>query len=301
MRLLAILVVILAVLAGSAFWLLTVPRPLTAADLPDHEPDIENGALIFAAAGCASCHATEGQDDRTLLGGGHRLDTPFGVFVGPNISTDPDVGIGGWSMLDFANAMVRGVSPEGRHYYPAFPYTSYARMRLEDVMDLKAYLDTLPAVATPSEPHELAFPYSVRRGLGLWKWRYLPEPGPALVADDSEMLARGRYLVEGPAHCGECHSPRDRFGGLVDGLAFAGAPAAAGRGWVPNLTPHPDGLEDWTEDDIAFALETGFTPDFDVLGSTMADVVRNTEQLPASDRAAMAAYLKSLPPLPDAR
>ncbi|MEO1198739.1 MAG: cytochrome c [Pseudomonadota bacterium] len=300
MRLIVVLLALIA-FGGGVFWVLTAPDTLTAEALPEHEPDVDNGRYMFFAGGCASCHAAEDQDDPLVLGGGHRLETPFGTFVAPNISSDPDQGIGGWSMIAFVNAMVRGVSPNGAHYYPAFPYTSYARMRLEDVMDLKAFLDTVPTDATPSEPHELSFPYSVRRGLGLWKMRYLPELGPVLVENDAPEVARGRYLADGPSHCAECHTPRDVFGGLRPGLAYAGAVAAEGEGWVPNITPHPDGIEDWSTGDIAFALETGFTPDFDVLGSTMAAVVRNMAELTPEDREAIAAYLAALPPLPDAR
>ena len=112
------------------------------------------------------------------------------------------------------------------------------------------------------------------------------------------MLNRGAYLVEGPGHCAECHSPRDIFGGLIPGRRFAGGVDAEGKGWVPNITPHADGLAKWSEKDIAYLLETGTTPDYDSVGSTMADVAANTAKLSPEDRAAMAAYLKSLPPRP---
>jgi mono/diheme cytochrome c family protein len=253
---------------------------------------------MFAIGGCASCHATPGQDDKTRLGGGLALPSPFGVFKVPNISSHETVGIGRWSERDFANAMLKGTGPAGEHLYPAFPYTSYQRMRLDDVRDLFAYLKTLPAVATPSAPHELPFPFNQRRGLGLWKLLYLdgrpfaPDPGK------SAELNRGAYLVEGPGHCAECHSPRTILGGIDETRRFAGAPNPDGKGWVPNITPHADGLAAWSEKDIAYLLESGFTPELDSVGSNMAEVVANTAKLSPADRAAMAAYLKSLPPRP---
>ena len=169
-------------------------------------------------------------------------------------------------------------------------------MTLDDVRDLFAFLKTLPADATPSAPHALAFPFNVRRGVGLWKLAYLDgrtfAPDPARSAD----LERGAYLVEGPGHCAECHSPRDIFGGIVAERRFAGGPDAEGKGWVPNITPHADGLPDWSVKDMAFFLESGFAPDGASVGDTMSDVIANTAKLSAQDRAAMAAYLRSLPP-----
>ena len=261
---------------------------------------MDNGRLMFFAGGCASCHAAPGSDDKLALAGGVRLESPFGAFIGPNISPHREDGIGGWSDLDFLNAMLRGVSPEGGHYYPAFPYTSYQRMRVTDLLDLKAFLDTLQPVAGRAPDHEVGFPFNIRRGLGLWKRLYLD--GEPFVADPaaSDQVNRGAYLSEGPGHCGECHTPRDAIGGLDRSNWFAGAPNPEGKGIIPNITPHAQGLESWSEGDIAYALESGFTPDYDSLGGTMGKVISNTAQLSAEDRAAIAAYLKSLPALPDA-
>jgi mono/diheme cytochrome c family protein len=283
----------LALIGAGAFWLLTVPRVLSAADLPDHDPDLANGEYMFYAGGCAGCHAKPGAGDPLNLAGGLALASPFGTFHVPNISPDPETGIGGWSTLDLVNAMQRGVSPSDHHLYPAFPYTSYQRMRVEDVIDLKAFLDTLQPVSNAVPPHELPFPFNIRRGLGLWKLLYLDgkhfEPDPAV----DEAINRGAYLVQGPGHCGECHTPRDVFGGLQRGKWLSGAPAPDGKGKVPDITSA--GLKDWSASDVAYALETGFTPDFDSLGSSMAEVVRNTAHLTAADREAIAAYLKSVP------
>lgn len=290
------------VLALAGGWWLSAPQTIDPSALPSHSADLANGERMFLAGGCASCHAAPGAqgEARLVLAGGLGLESPFGTFYAPNLSSGNE-GIGDWSDIDFANAMVRGVSPDGAHYYPAFPYTSYQRMRVPDLLDLKAYLDTLPPDSTPSREHEVGFPFNVRRGLGLWKLLYLD--GDPLVPDPSwsEQQALGAYLVEGPGHCQECHTPRDRFGGLIDERAFAGAANLEGEGFNPNITPHPDGLASWTAGDIAFVLESGFTPQFDSLGGSMGSVITNFSQLSASDREAVAAYLLSLEPLPTQR
>lgn len=291
----------LAIGAAALGWFLTAPRPLQAADLPDHQADTANGERIFYAGGCSSCHAApEAKGDAKLsLGGGLALATDFGTFRVPNISPDPQTGIGGWSTLDFVNAVMRGVAPGGAHYYPAFPYPSYVRMRVEDVIDLKGFLDTLPPVANQVAGHELGFPYSFRRGIGLWKRLYLSSRPVLSLANADEQLRRGQYLVEGPGHCGECHTPHDAMGGLKTAQWLAGAPNPEGRGIIPNITPDPEGLS-WSAEEIAETLKSGFTPDFDTLGGRMAAVQDNLSHLPESDLLAIGAYLKAVPPLPDA-
>ena len=283
-------------------WWLTRPQSVTATDLPYHEPDIAAGERLFWAGGCASCHASpvDGKrakgEDKLLLGGGQELDTPYGVFRVPNISSHPVHGIGAWTPVDFVNAMQRGVSPDGRHYYPSFPYTSYARMPAEDVLDLKAFLDTLPPVAGRVEGHSLGFPWSIRRGIGLWKRRYL-DTEPLTLPASATLAERGRLLVEGAGHCGGCHTPRDRFGGLVRERWLAGAPNPEGKGRVPNITPGGENISGWSAADIAYYLESGFTPEFDTVGGSMVAVQENTARLSDEDRAAIAAYLKALPPI----
>ena len=284
-----------------AGWWLTHPQALSARDLPDYEPDPAAGEAVFWAGGCASCHATpvDGKrasgDAKLRLGGGEELDTPYGIFRVPNISPHPADGIGGWSMLEFVNAMQKGVSPDGRHYYPSFPYTSYARMPIDDVMDLKAYLDTLPAVDGEISGHELSFPWTVRRGIGLWKRRYLADAAVVAVEGADPDVLRGQALVEGAGHCGECHTPRDRFGGLQADRWLAGAPAAEGGGRVPNITSAAKTLSGWSAADISYYLESGFTPEFDTVGGTMVAVQENMAMLSKADRDAIAAYLKSIP------
>lgn len=301
-RKLAIVVAVLIVAGLAAFWFLTAPRTLAAADIPPHTPDLANGERMFWAGGCESCHAADGAtgDDRFLLGGGLALNTPFGVFHAPNISPDPDNGIGAWSDLDFVTAMKFGVGPGGQHLYPAFPYTSYQRMRVEDILDLKAFLDTLPPVTDANQPHELPFPFGISRGLGLWQRMYVDgrtfEPDPAA----SDVVNRGAYLVTGPGHCGECHTPRGFDGALQNALALTGGPAPEGTGTIPSITPHESGIGSWSESDIVNFLETGFTPDFDSAGGQMAAVIANMAMLPREDVEAIAAYLKTVAPLPEA-
>jgi mono/diheme cytochrome c family protein len=262
--------------------------------------DAGRGERIFWAGGCASCHAGPGAEGDALLqlAGGRELETQFGTFVPPNISSDRRDGIGGWSVEDFANAMMRGVAPDGNHLYPSFPYTSYARMEPSDVADLFAYIQTLPPVSGNAAGHRLSFPYGIRRGIGLWKLLYLDaEPVVALQPDASPELALGRYLVEGPGHCGECHTPRDFAGGTDASRWLSGAVAAErGEGIVPNITPDPAGIAEWSAADIANYLETGFTPDFDTVGGSMVEVQRNMSRLRPEDREAIAAYLKAVPP-----
>jgi mono/diheme cytochrome c family protein len=295
----AVALVAIAALGGGAFWIVTMPSRLDAAVLASlPQGDAGRGERIFHAAGCASCHgaAQAEADDRPQLTGGLELRTPFGTFIAPNISTDPEDGIGGWTVQDFANAVMRGVSPDGRHYYPAFPYTSYARMKPDDVADLFAFMGTLPPVKGKAAQHRLAFPFNVRRGIGAWKLLNL-DPDPLVtLADAPEAARQGQYLVEGPGHCGECHTPRDFMGGTIRSRWLAGAPAAAGDGNVPNITSGEGGIGDWSESDIAYYLESGFTPDFDSVGGEMVKVQQNMAKLSPEDRAAIAAYLKAVPP-----
>ncbi len=290
-----IVIVALAVAGLAAFWFLTRPAVIRDSDLAPRTADAANGRLMFFAGGCASCHATPDQDDRLRLGGGRALKSPFGTFYVPNISPDKADGIGGWSEAQFVTAMLKGTSPAGTHDYPAFPYTSYQRMRLDDVRDLYAFMQTLAPVSGRVRAHDLPFPFTIRRGLGLWKLLYLDgepfRPDPARSAEWN----RGAYLVNAPGHCAECHSPRDVFGGIKPAQRFAGGPNPEGEGWVPNITQAR--LKDWSEGDFVDVLTSGLLPDGDSVGGAMAAVVRNTAQLPDADRKAIAVYLKSLPPV----
>jgi len=295
LRKIVVFVVALAILGLAAFWYLTTPQTVSASALPPHTPNLDNGKTMFNAGGCTSCHATPKQEDRTRLGGGLGLKSPFGTFYVPNISPDAKDGIGAWNEAQFVTAMVKGTSPDGAHYYPAFPYASYQRMDVGDLRDLFTYLKTLPAVAGRVRDHDLPFPFNIRRTLGGWKLLFLDgmpfQPDPS----QSAQWNRGASLVNGPGHCAECHSPRNALGGIVERQRFAGGPNPDGEGWVPNVTQK--GLGGWSVKDIAYLLESGQTPDGDSVGSTMTRVVRNTGQLSDADRLAMATYLKSLAPV----
>jgi mono/diheme cytochrome c family protein len=285
----------LPALGAVIFWIVTMPATIPASAMGPRTADLANGKEMFYAGGCASCHATPAQEDKTRLGGGLGLKSPYGTFYVPNISPDPNDGIGKWTEAEFASAMLRGTSPDGRHYFPAFPYTSYQRMRMEDVRDLFAYLKTLAPMSGKIRDHDVAFPYNARRTLGGWKFLFVDgkpfQPDPA----QSPAWNRGAYLVNGPGHCAECHSPRNALGAIVTSQRFAGGPNPEGEGWVPNITQQ--GLKDYSESDIAYLLETGNTPEGDSVGGAMTPVIRNTSQLTPEDRAAMAAYIKSLPPV----
>ena len=286
----------LAVLGAGAFWGLTRPSTLPAAAFDGLTGDAARGQTVFWATGCASCHmaADATGDAQLVLAGGQRFSSDFGTFIAPNISPDPAQGIGGWDLPAFANAITRGVSPEGAHYYPALPYGAYANMELQDVADLKSFMDTLPASGTASLPHEVSFPFTLRRGLGLWKRMFL-QTGWVIDGDLTDLQTRGRYITEAMAHCGECHTPRNLLGGLKRDQWLAGAADPSGKGKIPNITP---GVLKWSEAEIVDYLTTGFTPEYDPVGGSMAHVVENMARLPETDRQAVAAYLKRVPAVP---
>lgn len=284
----------------AVFYWLTIPEPLAASQLPaDHTPDAKNGEYLFHASGCGSCHLVPGTKDKTRLAGGVELKTPFGTFVAPNISPHPTDGIGGWSQIDFVNAVMRGVSPDGSHYYPAFPYASYQHMRIEDVLDLKAYMDELPPVAGRAADHDLPLPFRLRRGLGLWKLLALDYQEIRNDPAQSDQVNRGRYLVNGPGHCGECHTPRNVIGIMDKNRHLAGGPAPEGDGRIPNITPASSvNVGKWSAEEIADTLSTGFLPDYsDNLGGSMTSVQENLSHLSRDDLLAIALYLKSIDPI----
>lgn len=189
--------------------------------------------------------------------------------------------------------MLKGTSPSGRHYYPAFPYGSYAKMKLEDARDMFAYLKTLPQAAGKVRDHDVPFPFNIRRNLGGWKFLFFDDKPFVTDASKSAEWNRGAYLVNGPGHCAECHSPRNALGGIKISQRFAGGPNPEGEGWVPNITQK--GLSAWSDKDIAYFLETGQTPEGNSAGGSMTRVIANMAQLNAADRMAMATYIKSLP------
>jgi mono/diheme cytochrome c family protein len=286
-------------LAGiGTLWIVTEP----SAPFPNHDPrlidkgDPERGRLVFAAGDCASCHATPGQPDRLKLGGGMALASPYGTFRVPNISSDVTDGIGAWSAVDLANALIGGVSPRKTHYYPVFPYPSFTAMHLGDVRDLLAYLRTLTPVKGRPPPHDLFLLFRIRRFIGLWKSLFFHRQHLEGQPSSDPVQERGRYLVEAVGHCAECHSTRNIFGAIKPQTRFAGGPDPENTGFIPNITPARIG--NWTEADISEMLKSGNTPNHGRVGSSMAEVVTNMAMLPQSDRVAIARYIKSLPARP---
>lgn len=290
------LLLVLGIVALVALWWFSRPNPLSESQMAGLTGGPLRGEMVFHATGCASCHMAEGAKgaDQRVLKGGQRFVTQFGTFVAPNISNDPVHGIGAWTTTELASALMRGVGRGGEHLYPALPYASYNKMTLQDVADLRAFLATLPADPTPSQPHELGFPFNIRASLGVWK--LLNVSTAWAIADPlTPQETRGRYLVEAQAHCGECHTPRNLMGGMERGRWLAGAPNPDGKGRTPNITP---GKLTWTPDEIIEYLTSGFTPEFDSVGGHMAHVVDNMARLPEADRRSIAAYLQKVPPQP---
>jgi mono/diheme cytochrome c family protein len=284
-----------ALAAAIVYWWLTANPSVSAVTERAYTPDLANGRTAYNAGGCSSCHAVPGQPDRTRLGGGLALPTPFGTFYVPNISPDPADGIGRWTEAQFVRAVMHGISPAGQHYFPAFPYPSYAHAKVDDIRDLFAYVKTLPPVPGRVRDHDVRFPFNIRRNIGIWKRLFMDETPFRPEASRSAQWNRGAYLVNSLGHCADCHSPRNLLGGIIAAQRFTGGPDPNGKDWVPNITQK--GLSDWNEKDIAYFLETGQTPDGDSAGGSMVSVIRNLSQLSETDRAAIADYVKSLPPV----
>lgn len=273
--------------------LAVLPAPSMAADAPGNA---ERGAYILRLGGCISCH-TDSKKKGAPLAGGVALKSPYGTFYAPNITPDRETGIGGWSTDDFIRAMTEGKPPQGMPYYPAFPYTSYTRMTRQDLIDLKAYLDTVALVRKETPAHEMRFPYNLRVAMVPWQWLFFDngtfKPDPR----KSEAWNRGAYIVTGPAHCGECHSPRNFFGDVIEDQALSGNEAGPDGKRVPGITQHPKrGIGAWTKKDIAYMLKTGGAPSGDAVGGAMGEVIENsTSHWTDADLDAVAEYLKSLP------
>jgi mono/diheme cytochrome c family protein len=271
--------------------------PLAAA-LAEEKSAVERGEYVFRASGGCSCH-TDWANKGAFMAGGRPIKTPFGTVYGTNITPAMKTGIGGWSDADFIRAMRQGIAPDGTHYFPVFPYTSFTRMSDRDLMDLKAYLFSLPAVEQENIPPDLAAPFGWRPLLGVWKWLYLqpgalgPEPGR------EAQWNRGAYLAMAPGHCAECHTPRDLMGGLNAEMAYAGSAQGPEGERAPNITPDREtGIGEWSTADLVWYLQTGFKPDGDDAQGLMAELIENGYRyLSKSDLQALAAYLRSLEPV----
>ena len=256
------------------------------------------GAYLLRAAGCVACH-TDYEHGGTLLAGGRGLKTPFGTFYTPNITADPKYGIGNWNKHDFITAMTRGISPDGTHYYPVFPYTAYSGITADDLSDLWAYLRTVPLSRAPNRKHDVKFPFSIRLTNWAWKLMFFRPKAHRTEPTHSPEWNRGSYLVTTLGHCSECHTPRNLLGATKSKYAYAGTKQGPDGEKVPNITPdQKTGIGDWSQSDITWLLQTGFLPDGDVVGSLMADVVEHsTSHLTVDDQSAIAIYLQSLTPV----
>lgn len=269
---------------------------LLCSSLAAAQGDAKRGEYLSKAAGCLGCH-TEERKDATPYAGGRALKTPFGTFFGPNITPHPQAGIGGWTFADFARALREGERPDGAHFFPAFPYSSFTRINDADLRDLWAYLRSLKPSAQPSKPHELGLPFRSRLALWGWKWLFFAPGEYQADPTKNALVNRGGYLAVALGHCGECHTPRNVFGGPKKERYLAGAKLGEGTS-APNLTPAR--LKKYGDGELKDILTSGLFPDGDVMSDTMSEVVRNTtSQLTAPDLDALIAYLRSIPALPD--
>ncbi|MGK9066035.1 c-type cytochrome [Stutzerimonas chloritidismutans] len=259
------------------------------------DPTLERGEYLTRAADCLACHVTEGGKP---YAGGLPVEMPFGTLYSTNITPDKETGIGNWTDDEFVEAMQQGIGPDGRHYYPAFPYTSYTLMPREDILAIKAYLFSLEPVHQPNKENDIGFPFNQRWGIALWNLLFLDderfEPDP----EQSEQWNRGAYLVEGPGHCGECHTPRNFMQAKKGSEALAGSTIQGWAAW--NITgDRQGGIGDWPDDALARYLATGVAPGYGVAGGPMAEVVNHSlRHLTPEDIQAMVVYLKSVPAQP---
>jgi len=296
-KLLAALVTLL-VAGAVAFWLLTRPQPLPAAAIPTHQVDLRNGETLYHAGSCLACHrAPEGAPgaDRGLPAGGTPFPTPVGVFYPQNLTPDAETGLGRWSEIDFVNAMRLGISPHRTHYFPAFPYASYRSMTMADLLDLRAYLMSLPAVSSPSREAAVPMVALARRGVGLWKRLAFRQPTFSPEPGRTPSWTRGAYLANAPGHCGECHTPKDWLMVADETRHMAGGAHPGGEGKVPSLRGLVPRKKYEDVDDLVLALQNGETLGYEDLSSGgMAAIQENLARLPESDVRAISEYLLSL-------
>jgi mono/diheme cytochrome c family protein len=264
-------------------WLFAVPSVSARADLPTSTDALERGAYLVIAGGCISCHRSE--DDEDSLSGGLGLETDFGTFYAPNITPDMETGIGSWDGQDFLLALKHGRTPSGNYYYPAFPYRAYAGLSDEEVLDIGAYLMSLPAVRNQTPQHETPF------WLARWTvagWNMLADfarMDEEIFAD--ELVSRGEYLARNLGHCGECHTPRNGLGIPDLSREFAGAQLGEEKIEAINA----EALQDWTTNNVDVFLLIGLKPDGEFAGGDMNDVIEhNTSKLSDEDRDALAAF-----------
>ena len=289
---------LLVVLGLGVFWIASSPRPLPQAAIPAHAANIANGEILFNAGGCKACHKPNPEVaglDANLPSGGAPLKTPIGILYPPNITPDAETGIGKWTDLEFVNAIQRGISRSGQHLVPAFPYTSYAAMHIEDVLDIKAYLMTLSPVNAPRRTANIPLPFILRRGIGLWKWLALDTTPWQADSSQTETWNRGSYLVNGPGHCGECHTPRNFIMARDNSRFLMGGPHPEGVGKVPSLLGLIERSRYKDKADLVLAFQNGEVLGYQhISAGGMGQVQTNLSKLPQADVEAIAEYLVSL-------
>ena len=270
--------------------MLLIPAAPSAAE----EDAVERGEYLVRAGGCFSCHTAAGGQK---LAGGRALATPFGTFYTPNITPDPETGIGRWTDAQFLGALREGVRPDGANYFPVFPYPSFTGITDSDALAIKAYLFSLPAVRQQNRPHDVPFPFSWRFLQTGWKLLFFT-PGPFQPApEQSAAYNRGAYLVTALAHCGECHTPRNFLGAIRSGQPLAGTPDGPDGQLVPNITPDPGtGIGKWEKSDVVELLRTGTTPEQSTVKGAMRETIQDgLKYLSEGDLEAIADYLFAQP------
>jgi mono/diheme cytochrome c family protein len=259
---------------------------------------IAQGEYLVRAAGCIACHTDE-KNGGARFAGGRALKTPFGTYFSPNITPDEATGIGAWSDDDFVAALRYGERPDGSHYFPVFPYTSYTRMTVEDMRAIKAYLLAQPPVNQRNRAHDVVPPFSWRWTMMGWKLLYFTPGSRAHDPAHDAAWNRGAYLVEALAHCGECHTPRNLAGAMDEDMYLAGTVDGPDGELVPNITPDKKtGIGDWSHGDIVALLRDGLKPNYDDVQGSMAEAIRDgLKHLTDEDLSAIATYLRTIPPI----
>ena len=277
-----------------ALCVLVTAFPYTvSAQTPPDNALLSRGEYVLRISGCSHCHTAENGEP---LAGGRALETPFGTFYTPNISSHETAGIGAWTVDHLQQALGHGISPDGTDYYPAFPYTSYTRLHSDDLHAMHAYILSLPASEQANRPHELAWFLQWRFAARVWKWFFFEAGEFQLQPDKTAQWNRGAYLAEAMGHCGECHTPRNLFGALQTDMTYAGNAQGPEDELVPNITSHKGtGIGDWSRTELQEFLKFGELPDGEYAAGSMDPVIEGLRHLTPEDLDALTDYLRTLP------